>query len=139
MSYQKLHRNLSIPVYLIQIESVDAYIAQLTTKRNTLQNTPRRQCSLNPGPRGEAGVLGKVRVWKAVGGEISLGRGATSLGRERDVCLEGETSLGRGETSLGRGETSLGRGETSLGRGETSLGMGNVSHAISKYLYTYFR
>ncbi|CAB4001570.1 Structural maintenance of chromosomes flexible hinge domain-containing 1, partial [Paramuricea clavata] len=40
--------------------SVDAFIGQLTTKRNTLQNTPRRQCSLNPGPRGEAGVLGKV-------------------------------------------------------------------------------
>ena len=66
------------------------------------------------------------------GGEISLRSGATSLGRERDVCLEGETSLGRGETSLGRGETSL-------GRGETSLGMGNISHATSKYLYTYFR
>ena len=51
----------SVPSQNLQtIESVDAFIAQLTTKRNTLQNTPRRQCSLNTGPRGEAGVLGKV-------------------------------------------------------------------------------
>ncbi|XP_046854704.1 structural maintenance of chromosomes flexible hinge domain-containing protein 1-like isoform X2 [Xenia sp. Carnegie-2017] len=41
-------------------QTVDDFISQLTISRNKFQNTPRRRCALNPGPRGEAGILGKV-------------------------------------------------------------------------------
>lgn len=44
----------------LKIKNVDAFINQLSAKRAEYQNTPRRQCNLHPGPRGEPGVLGKV-------------------------------------------------------------------------------
>ena len=46
--------------FLLQPNNVDVMIANLTRKRGQMASAPRRQCLLHPGPRGEAGILGKV-------------------------------------------------------------------------------
>ena len=35
-------------------------ITELSRKRDEISTTPRRQCLLHPGPRGDSGILGKV-------------------------------------------------------------------------------
>ena len=35
-------------------------ITELSTRRDEISTTPRRQCLLHPGPRGDSGILGKV-------------------------------------------------------------------------------
>ena len=40
-------------------------IDDLSRKRDQIASTPRRQCLLHPGPRGDSGILGKV-CWSDV-------------------------------------------------------------------------
>ncbi|XP_044184398.1 structural maintenance of chromosomes flexible hinge domain-containing protein 1-like [Acropora millepora] len=45
---------------LASVASVTSLITELSRKRDEISTTPRRQCLLHPGPRGDSGILGKV-------------------------------------------------------------------------------
>lgn len=50
-------------------------IDDLSRKRDQIASTPRRQCLLHPGPRGDSGILGKVcwsdvTVWNVLANEF---------------------------------------------------------------------
>ncbi|EDO36680.1 predicted protein [Nematostella vectensis] len=61
---QKLRGELrknNVPVNnLATPQAVQTYLTSLLKKREELERTPRRQCGLSPGPRGDPEVLGKV-------------------------------------------------------------------------------
>ena len=43
-----------------QPSAVTTLIDEMSKKRDQIAITPRRQCLLHPGPRGDSGILGKV-------------------------------------------------------------------------------
>uniref|UniRef100_A0A6P8HCY5 Structural maintenance of chromosomes flexible hinge domain-containing protein 1-like isoform X2 n=1 Tax=Actinia tenebrosa TaxID=6105 RepID=A0A6P8HCY5_ACTTE len=46
--------------HLGSVRGVESYLATVVKKRDELAKAPRRQCNLNPGPRGDPEILGKV-------------------------------------------------------------------------------
>lgn len=45
---------------LASVSAVTSLITELSRKKDQISMTPRRQCLLHPGPRGDTGILGKV-------------------------------------------------------------------------------
>ena len=63
VSYGSKRCNLSnVLFFFAQPTSVIALVRELSRKRDMIASTPRRQCLLHPGPRGDPAILGKVVV-----------------------------------------------------------------------------